>query len=394
MAERSFADRLARETETWVAEGVVTAEQAAAIRARYGEAEDARSRTANALAIVGAVAVGVGVIAFFAANWDGIPKVLRLALLVVAVVGCYWAAFELRDRSDRLPRVGAALYMLGVLLFGASLFLVGQMYNVEAHDPLALLIWAAGAAAVAAVVQTPPLTVVAFVIFTAWIAWEAGTTVDSDEEVGALLALAVPYGAALYGLGTVVRERVAAQWVDETGFAEVARRLGFLLGAFGLFALTFVHAAEVLPGAARDVGTALQALAIALGLAAFAAAAGVATTRRPSAAAEAGGIALVTAAALALAFTGGDGGVWAVVFNVLVVGLAVGAIAAGYVNDEAWLVNVGVLVVAVELVLRYFDLFWDAVGRSLGILGAGLVILAVAYGLERQRRRMLARMDA
>jgi hypothetical protein len=267
------------------------------------------------------------------------------------------------------------------------------MYNVEAHDPLALLIWAGGAAAVAATVRTRPLTWAAFAIFTAWVAWEAGTTLDSDEEAGALAALAVPYGAALYGLGTVVRERVTAAWLEETGLEDVARRLGFLIGAFGLVVLTFVHASDDLPGAARDVGAGLQALAALLAVAALAAAAGVATTARPSATAEAGAIALATAAALALAFTGGDGGPWAVVFNLLVVGLAVGAIAAGYVNDETWLVNAGVLVVAVELVLRYFDLFWDAVGRSLGILGAGLVILAVAYGLERQRKRVLARMD-
>jgi uncharacterized membrane protein len=394
MAERSFADRLARESETWVTEGLVTADQAAAIRARYGEPVDARSRTANALALVGAIAVGVGVIAFFAANWDGIPKPLRLAVLVAAILGAYAAAYNLREGTGRLPRIGEALYLLGVLLFGASLFLVGQMYNVEAHDPLALLLWAGGAAAVAAVVQTTPLTLTAFVIFTAWVAWEAGMAADTDEEFSALVALAVPYGAALYGLGTTVGARMTAAWVEDTGFADAARRFGLLIGAFGLFALTFVHADDDLPGAARDVGTGLQALLIALTAAALAGAAGVATTARRSALAEAGGIALAAVAALALAFTGGDGGVWAVVFNLFVVGLAVGSIAAGYVNDETWLVNFGVLVVAVELVLRYFDVLWDALGRSLGILGAGVVILAVAYGLERQRKRMLARMDA
>jgi uncharacterized membrane protein len=217
---------------------------------------------------------------------------------------------------------------------------------------------------------------------------------DTDEEFSALVALAVPYGAALYGLGTTVGARMTAAWVEDTGFADAARRFGLLIGAFGLFALTFVHADDDLPGAARDVGTGLQALLIALTAAALAGAAGVATTARRSALAEAGGIALAAVAALALAFTGGDGGVWAVVFNLFVVGLAVGSIAAGYVNDETWLVNFGVLVVAVELVLRYFDVLWDALGRSLGILGAGVVILAVAYGLERQRKRMLARMDA
>jgi uncharacterized membrane protein len=64
------------------------------------------------------------------------------------------------------------------------------------------------------------------------------------------------------------------------------------------------------------------------------------------------------------------------------------------VNEEPWLVNAGVVLVAIDLVARYFDFFWDALGRSLGLIGSGLVVLALAWGLERQRKRVLARMDA
>lgn len=35
MAEPNFVDQLGRESEYWVAEGLLTAEQAAAVRARY-----------------------------------------------------------------------------------------------------------------------------------------------------------------------------------------------------------------------------------------------------------------------------------------------------------------------------------------------------------------------
>src|SRR5829696_8593696 len=138
MADRSFPGRLSRESETWVAEGIVTAEQAAAIRARYGDpAEERRGSATTALAVIGGLTLGVGVIGFVAANWDGMSHGARLALLTLAVGGSYAAGFHFRDRTRSRPRVGEALYLLGVLLFGASLFLVGQMYNVQAHDPLA-----------------------------------------------------------------------------------------------------------------------------------------------------------------------------------------------------------------------------------------------------------------
>jgi len=65
---------------------------------------------------------------------------------------------------------------------------------------------------------------------------------------------------------------------------------------------------------------------------------------------------------------------------------------AGYLSDEAWLVNLGVALVAIDLVARYFDVFWSALPRSVGMIGAGLLVLGIAYVLERQRKRLLGRM--
>jgi Predicted membrane protein (DUF2157) len=48
----------------------------------------------------------------------------------------YTAGFWLLE-IRRAPRnVGHGFVFVGAVLFGASLFLVGQMYNVEAHDAL------------------------------------------------------------------------------------------------------------------------------------------------------------------------------------------------------------------------------------------------------------------
>jgi uncharacterized membrane protein len=88
LADRSFAGQLSRESEAWVAEGIVSAEQAAAIRGRYADARDERRGSATtALAVIGAIAVGLGVIGFIAANWEGMSHAVRLVLLTVAVAG-------------------------------------------------------------------------------------------------------------------------------------------------------------------------------------------------------------------------------------------------------------------------------------------------------------------
>jgi len=396
VADRSFADRLGRESETWVAEGIVSAEQAAAIRDRYGVAgEEPRGRATVALAVIGAVAVGVGVIGFVAANWEGMSNGARLALLTAAVAGAYAGAYHLRERTGSAPRVGEALYLVGVLGFGASLFLVGQMYNVQAHDPLALLLWAGGAVATALVVRSRAVAVASVLIFTAWIGFEFGLALDDagGDTFAAFPIVALLYGSALYGFSTAAQERLRDRAIDGLAFPETGRRVGLALGAGGLFVFTFSEAADELVSAGEEIRGFLLAGFVLLAVLAFAGAAALALCRRPSGRYEACLLASAVAAAL-LATLGGDGDVWAVVFNLVFAAVALGAIYAGYLSEEPWLVNAGVVLVAIDIVARYFDVFWSALPRSLGLIVAGLLVLGIAFVLEGQRKRLLERMRA
>jgi uncharacterized membrane protein len=396
VADRSFADRLGRESETWVAEGIVSAEQAAAIRNRYGVAgEESRGRATVALAVIGAAAVGVGVIGFVAANWDGMGNAARLALLTAAVAAAYAGAYHLRERTGSAPRVGEALYLVGVLGFGASLFLVGQMYNVQAHDPLALLLWAGGAVATALVVRSRAVAVASVLIFTAWIGFEFGLALDDagGDTFAAFPVVALLYGSALYGLSTAAQERLRDRAIDGLAFPETGRRLGLALGAGGLFVFTFSEAADELVSAHEEIRGFLLAGFVLLAVLALAAAAALALCRRPSGRYEACMLAATVVAAM-LATLGGDGDVWAVVFNLVFAAVALGAIYAGYLSEEPWLVNAGVVLVAIDIVARYFDVFWSALPRSLGLIVAGLLVLGIAYFLEGQRKQLLERMRA
>jgi uncharacterized membrane protein len=395
MADRTFAGQLSRESEAWVAEGIVSAEQAAAIRSRYADSRDERRSSATtALAVIGAVAVGFGVIGFVAANWDAMSHASRLALLTLSVAASYAAGFHFRDRIGSRPRVGEALYLLGVLLFGASLFLVGQMYNVQAHDPLALLLWALGAIATALVVRSRAIAAASVLIFTGWIGWEFGLALDDagGDTFGAFPAVAVFYGGALYGLATAGRERLSGHSVASSGYIESSRGIGLPVAAAGLFVFTFSAAADELGASGDRIGGFLLAGFVLLALLAFGGAVALAVSSRPSGRYEGGVLGLVLVTMCLALLAGGDGDLYALLFNLLFAAVALGSIYAGYLSDEAWLVNVGVVLVAVDLIARYFDVFWSAVPRSVGMIGAGLLVLGIAYVLERQRKRVLEKM--
>jgi hypothetical protein len=57
------------------------------------------------------------------------------------------------------------------------------------------------------------------------------------------------------------------------------------------------------------------------------------------------------------------------------------------------LVNLGVIYFGLAVGWFYFSNIFDKVGRSLGLIGLGVLFLAGGWGLEIARRRLLARMD-
>jgi uncharacterized membrane protein len=134
------------------------------------------------------------------------------------------------------------------------------------------------------------------------------------------------------------------------------------------------------------------ALLLCAGLA-LASATALALTRRRNAVYEGAAVAVVVGSLLVAVLVGGNGSAYALLFNLIFAAIALGAIYGGYLNDEPWLVNFGVGFVAIDLIGRYFDVFWSALPRSAGLIGAGALVLAIAYLLERQRKRLLAGMS-
>jgi uncharacterized membrane protein len=254
------------------------------------------------------------------------------------------------------------------------------MYHVQAHDPLAFLVWTAVCVPLALVTRTPPLAALSIITFGAWLAFElvdgtGGDTVLYVPVVGAI------YGSVLYAWGT---------WLRDDLFSGPMRGLGFALGTLGAFVLTFRGAIDEL--GRRDALGTVELVVLGGLFAAGAAGAALLALRDRSAVglAEAAAALAVPAlvAASVLVPESGSPIAYPILFNVLVAALALGAIAAGSAREEPWLVNAGIGLVAIDIFARYLDLFWDLLPRALGFLGAGLVLLTLAFALERRRARL------
>ena len=128
---------LDRKLEIWQQAGLITSDQQAAIRA-FEAQSPARSWALWGVAVIGVLAVGLGVISEVAANWSGIPDGLKLSAYFVLQAALGYAATVSLERSGLLREVFLSLFGL---CFGAGIALVGQMYNLTGESWEAVGFW-------------------------------------------------------------------------------------------------------------------------------------------------------------------------------------------------------------------------------------------------------------
>ncbi len=139
----SYRDRVKADLQRWIGADLVAPDKREAILASIPETR--RLDAATALAWLGGILAGIAIIAFVAANWDGMSRLMRFAALLLAFLALAgagaWAAH--RER----PLLGNIVLTIAALIFAAAIGLTGQIFDI-AGDPRAAS-YGAGAAAFA-----------------------------------------------------------------------------------------------------------------------------------------------------------------------------------------------------------------------------------------------------
>lgn len=126
----SYKTRLGQDLDRWIAQGLVAPSSRGPILA--GVEEPRRVDAATAFAVVGALLAGAAVIAFVAANWNGMARIVRFGLVLAgflaAAGGAAWAAKMAR------PVLTNSLLAVAALIYAAAIGLSGQIFDI-AGDP-------------------------------------------------------------------------------------------------------------------------------------------------------------------------------------------------------------------------------------------------------------------
>ncbi len=145
MPSEKFRHELKAEAAQWHREGLVSQAQLAQLVSRYqlDQLEDtAKGRFVGILISLGCLLIGLGVITFIAANWQAMPRTVKVGLLLSLFLTVNIGGFSLWQRSrHRMPQaLGQGLLLIGNLSLGAIIGLFAQIFHIsgELHS---LFIW-------------------------------------------------------------------------------------------------------------------------------------------------------------------------------------------------------------------------------------------------------------
>ena len=402
---------LVNEIHRWQHEQIIQPELATRLLAMYSDTAGG-GNVITILMTIGAVLIGLGAILFIASNWSILTALTKVSLIVAAVAGSYISGWYCKFEPGQRPKLGSSLLLLGALLFGAGIWLISQIYNLDTNLADGLLIWFLGVFPMALVTRSMSIGILTVLLSGCWAFCDNQLQVFSvGIDVQLLFQFTIAVAANLFTtsrlrsrwclIATIV---MASAWlVVNTSFlgllsvgvallagylwyaekqpylAPVYLMGGMLLTLFTLTGMTF----EQLTGAALHV---TQSLIIwlcswAVLLTVF--------FKRKLFTAESSFLAVVLLAgpmtladhfSLALAL----------VSNGLLLAMLLGMMfVSANRHKSPMILNTAVAFLVLDIICRYFDLFFRTIDRSLFFVAGGFVFLIVATLLEQNRRKLL-----
>lgn len=367
----------------WRQAGLLDAATVEAIE-RWEEAQPRPVRLFTPARLVvgfGAVSLAAGLLLLVATHWDRLEPAHRFGLLLLLVVGLHSLA------AISSPITSRALHAVGTVALGAGILLAGQIFHLEALWPRGLLLWSAGALIGWCLLRQWPQLALLAVLGPAWLESEwllaterlateslaPGPTLDPSHSLvplAGLLLLSLTYFSAPVTAGPLLSPlRRVLLWLGGL----------VLLPAAGFWTLATIEhavpAGDALPPGLRTWGWGLSlGLPLLLGW----------------------GLRGRACWPLVVAVGWMLGGLWLqgpepTVFTYGWNGLGGLLLAVwGVAERRAERINMGCTVLLLTLLVFYSAEVMDRLGRSLSLIGLGLLCLLGGWALDRLRRHLVA----
>ena len=336
--------------------------------------------------ILGGILLASGIVLFVSSHWDQLGPGMRYGLVMAMVTIFHLGGGIARDR---FPATSSTLHAVGTVSTGAAIALVGQIFNIQEHWPAAILLWAIAAFCGWVLLRDQAQQTLSLLLVPSWLICEWGYAVEG--HIGAQ----VYFGRFLFVWAILYL----------TLFIESDRRIvrGIL---FGVSAIAAVGSMFFLLDSWRSwygmqpfppLHTRIWGWII---IAVIPLLFSVARIRKAT-------IPVLASIVFVIALPWCER-IWTEHYNYgntygsytraepnllahgLVAGFCVFLIWWGVREASRGLVNFGVVAFGATVAWFYFSDLFDKLGRSLGLIGLGILFLAGGWALEKTRRGLLA----
>jgi uncharacterized membrane protein len=182
----------------WVGEGLISGEQAEALKARYESPDDLAGRRSRRIFFVltglAVVLASAGLLLVIAHNWDTIGRTTKVAGILTLVAAAFAASAMAYARGRRTG--GELLSLVATLMYGNAIWLLAQVFHIRAHDPEGVFWWMLGALAAALLLRSQLQGIQAVILAVIWAGMESGTF--DNPAWSFLLWIALAFGLAIH----------------------------------------------------------------------------------------------------------------------------------------------------------------------------------------------------
>jgi uncharacterized membrane protein len=416
-----------KESAVWADKGIISREQAQQITALYPA--DNKNRFISTVLVLGAILLGAGIILFFASNWQAIPKWFKVGLVIVPLIMFHLLA---QVTSNNYPKISSTLTMLGCIMFGAGIWLIAQIFHINSHFPNGILFWMLGVLPVAWFLQEKFPLVLSAILLGIWVVAEQSSA-PMVMLTGALLLAIVfyltykmqsPFALAISLISAVVflcteiyllydpvyrsldavfliplvllmigqvLAHLANHQINRSGcFAQIYSTLSVLVVGISLFLMSFeyfansfyeLHQGDVSKGPIWVLYI-ISALASAYLI-----------TRDNGEIKEVlrGNFIwlLLDALVFIMLLIPIQETLLMIVLNVMLFVYALSIIVLGYQLKDDIIFTLGLVGFNLYLITEYFNLFWQALPKSLFFMVGGIVLIVGGSMMEYQRRKVI-----
>ena len=294
--------------------------------------------------------------------------------------------------------------LLGAIVFGAGIFLIGQIFNINSHWPNAFLYWTLGIVAFAYLTQSKPIMYLSLLTASVYVGSETAywfNFLDRYYNISyAFFLIFLSLGVAYYMLGNLHEKKDSVRMLRYP-FHLVGSFLIMLVAylfSFKWFGKTVDHGYSSATGSNAMsvlfsskfwiIYLTITLIAVVFTFISFK----YRDTRDSTEFHEVLYLGLLLVfTPLVVLFSKINFWLIPITFNIILFLLIVGSVYLGYAKREKTLVNLGMIAFGVAVFSRYIEYLWDVLNGYLFFIIGGVLLIVLAIILEKNRRKIIDR---